>query len=97
MNKEGAIGGMVVGLLLMLFYMLKFKFGIFDGGKEAVESLKTDWWFGISPEGFGSVAMLANFTVAIVINMFTPDPPQHVQDIVEKIRIPSGVAKPVDH
>lgn len=97
MNKEGAIGGMVIGLLLMLFYMLKFKFGIFDGGKEAVESLKAHWWFGISPEGFGSVAMLANFMVAIVINLFTPDPPQHVQDIVEKIRIPSGVAKPVDH
>lgn len=97
MNKEGAIGGMIVGLCLMLFYMLKFKFGIFDGGKEAVESLKQNWWFGISPEGFGSVAMLANFAVAIVINMFTPDPPQHVQDIVEKIRIPSGVAKPVDH
>lgn len=97
MNKEGAIGGMVVGLCLMLYYMLKFKFGIFDGGKEAVESLKADWWFGISPEGFGSIAMLANFAFAIVINIFTPDPPQHVQDIVEKIRIPSGVAKPVDH
>src|SRR5690606_26479026 len=97
MNKEGAIGGMVVGLCLMLYYILKFKFGIFDGGKEAVESLKADWWFGISPEGFGSIAMLANFAFAIVINIFTPDPPQHVQDIVEKIRIPSGVAKPVNH
>ncbi len=97
MNKEGAIGGMVLGLCLMLYYMLKFKFGIFDGGKEAVNSLKPDWWFGISPEGFGTVAMIANFTVAIIINMFTPDPPQDVQDIVEKIRIPSGVAKPVDH
>lgn len=97
MNKEGAIGGMILGLCLMLYYMLKFKFGIFDGGKEAVNSLKPDWWFGISPEGFGSVAMIANFAVAIVINLFTPDPPQEVQDIVEKIRIPSGVAKPVDH
>lgn len=97
MNKEGAIGGMVLGLCLMLYYMLKFKFGIFDGGKEAVDSLKPDWWFGISPEGFGTVAMIANFTVAIIINMFTPDPPQDVQDIVEKIRIPSGVAKPVNH
>lgn len=97
MNKEGAIGGMILGLCLMLYYMLKFKFGIFDGGKEAVNGLKPDWWFGISPEGFGSVAMVANFAVAIVINWFTPDPPQEVQDIVEKIRIPSGVAKPVDH
>ncbi len=97
MNKEGAIGGMVLGLCLMLYYMLKFKFGIFDGGKEAVDSLKPDWWFGISPEGFGSVAMIANFVFAIVINQFTPPPPQEVQDIVEKIRIPSGVTKPVDH
>src|SRR5690606_39437408 len=96
MNKEGAIGGMVVGLCLMLFYMLKFKFGIFDGGKEAVDSLKPDWWFGISPEGFGSVAMLANFAFAIVINIFTPDPPHHVQDIVEKIMIASGAVKSVD-
>lgn len=97
MNKEGAIGGMVVGLCLMLFYMLKFKFGVFDGGKEAVPGLKDDWWFGISPEGFGTVAMLANFVVAIVINRFTPDPPLEVQEIVERIRIPSGVSKPVDH
>src|SRR5690606_32181211 len=97
MNKEGAIGGMIVGLLFMLFYMLKFKFGIFDGGKEAVEGLKSEWWFGISPEGFGTVAMLANFAFALTINMFTPDPPEEVQEIVEKIRIPSGVAKPLDH
>ncbi len=97
MNKEGAIGGMILGLCLMLYYMLKFKFGVFDGGKEAVLGLQDDWWFGISPEGFGSVAMIANFAFAIVINIFTPDPPQDVQDIVEKIRIPSGVAKPVDH
>lgn len=97
MNKEGAIGGMVVGLCFMLFYMLKFKFGIFDGGKEAVEGLKQDWWFGISPEGFGTVAMVANFTVAIIINLFTPDPPEEVQEIVERIRIPSGVGEASGH
>lgn len=97
MNKEGAIGGMVVGLCFMLFYMLKFKFGLFDGGKEAVEGLKQDWWFGISPEGFGTVAMIVNFTVAIVINRFTPDPPAEVQEIVENIRIPSGAGKATGH
>jgi cation/acetate symporter len=84
MNKEGAIAGMVVGLLSMLFYMTKFKFGWFGGGEEA------DWWFGISPEGFGTVAMIVNFVVSIVIMKFTPDPPKDVQDIVENIRIPSG-------
>jgi cation/acetate symporter len=97
MNKEGAIGGMVVGMLLMLFYMLKFKFGIFDGGPEAVAGLKDGWWFGISPEGFGTVAMFANFIVAFIINLVTPEPPLEVQEIVENIRIPSGVSEASSH
>lgn len=84
MNKEGAISGMVVGIVLMLFYMTKFKFGWFGGGTTA------DWWFGISPEGFGSIAMIANFIVAIIVLRFTPEPPSNVQEIVENIRIPSG-------
>ena len=90
MNKEGAVSGMVVGLLLMLFYMLKFKFGIFDGGKSAVVGLQSDWWFRISPEGFGSIAMLVNFAVAYIVCRFTAPPPDEVQEIVENIRIPSG-------
>lgn len=97
MNKEGAISGMVVGMLLMIYYMLKFKFGIFDGGKEMVDSLKPNWWFGISPEGFGTVAMLANFAVALIVNRFTPEPPQDVQEIVENIRIPSGAGEATGH
>jgi cation/acetate symporter len=97
MNKEGAIAGMIVGITLMLFYMLKFKFGVFDGGKEMVAGLQKDWWFGISPEGFGSIAMVVNFVVAIVVNRFTPPPPQYVQDIVENIRIPSGAGEASDH
>ena len=97
MNKEGAVAGMIVGLLLMLFYMLKFKFGIFDGGKDVVDSLKDSWWFGISPEGFGSVAMIVNFIVAFAVNSFTPPPPQNVQDIVENIRIPSGAGEATGH
>ena len=97
MNKEGAIAGMVVGISLMIFYMLKFKFGLFDGGKSAVEGLKSDWWFGISPEGFGSVAMLLNFMVSIVIMRFTPEPPVKVQKIVEDIRIPSGAGEATGH
>ena len=84
MNKEGAISGMVVGILVMLFYMLKFKFDWFGGGT------KEDWWFGISPEGFGTVAMIINFSVSIIISKFTPEPPKEVQEIVANIRIPSG-------
>ena len=97
MNKEGAVAGMIVGLLLMLFYMLKFKFGLFDGGKEAVAGLKESWWFGISPEGFGTIAMIVNFIVAFIVNSFTKAPPQDVQDIVEHIRIPSGAGEAINH
>jgi len=93
MNKEGAIAGMVVGISLMLYYMLKFKFGLFDGGKAAVAGLKSRWWFGISPEGFGTVAMLVNFGVSLVVNQFTAGVPESVQQMVEKIRIPSGAGK----
>lgn len=93
MNKEGAIAGMVVGITLMLFYMLKFKFGLFDGGKSAVAALQSKWWFGISPEGFGFVAMIVNFAVSLLINAFTPEAPEEVQEIVENIRIPSGAGE----
>jgi len=97
MNSKGAISGMIVGLCLMLFYMLKFKFGIFDGGKEAVDALNDDWWFGVSPEGFGSIAMLVNFIVAIVVNQFTAEPPEDVQEIVENIRVPNQAGKASTH
>ena len=84
MNKEGAISGMVIGLLLMLFYMTKFKFGWFGGGTSE------DWWFGISPEGFGTFAMLINFIISIVVCHLTKEPSKEIQDLVEKIRIPSN-------
>tara|TARA_R110002074_G_scaffold304331_6_gene475578 strand:- start:623 stop:2311 length:1689 start_codon:yes stop_codon:yes gene_type:complete len=90
-NKEGAVAGMVVGILLMLFYMTKFKFDWFGGGT------KEDWWFGVSPEGFGTVAMIVNFIVSIVISKFTAAPPKEVQEIVENIRIPSGVGEAYNH
>jgi cation/acetate symporter len=82
MNKEGAVAGMVVGILLMLYYMTKFKFGWFGGGTEK------DWWFGISPEGFGSFAMMVNFAVSIIISKFTPAPDTEIQQLVENIRNP---------
>ena len=85
MNSEGAISGMIVGILLMLFYMMKFKFDWFGGGTNE------DWWFGISPEGFGTVAMIANFIVSLIVSKFTPAPPKEVIEIVTNIRIPTGV------
>jgi cation/acetate symporter len=83
MNKEGAVAGMVIGVLLMLFYMTKFKFGWFGGGTEK------DWWFGISPEGFGSFAMMVNFLIAVVVSKFTPAPDQNIQELIENIRNPN--------
>lgn len=92
MNKEGAIAGMVVGISLMLYYMAKYKLGWIGDMPD-----KSEWWFGISPEGFGSVAMVVNFVVALVVNRFTPEPPADVQEIVENIRIPSGAGEALDH
>ncbi|MEM6515677.1 MAG: sodium:solute symporter family protein [Bacteroidota bacterium] len=94
MNKEGAIAGMVVGIVTMLLYMIKYKLGWFDDG---VVPGKEEWWFGISPEGFGSIAMLINFVVSLVICHFTTAPPDEVQEIVENIRIPSGAGEAIDH
>jgi cation/acetate symporter len=93
MNKEGAIAGMVIGIVTMLLYMIKYKLGWFDDTLPG----KDEWWFGISPEGFGTIAMLINFVVSIVVCQFTAAPPQEVQEIVENIRIPSGAGEAVDH
>jgi cation/acetate symporter len=93
MNREGAIAGMVTGILLMFGYMAVFKLGWF---MDEVPP-KSSWWFGISPEGFGSVAMVVNLVVSIVVSRLTPPPPQDVQDIVEDIRIPKGAGAASDH
>ena len=82
MNKEGVISGMVVGISLMLFYMMKFKLGFFGGGTSE------DWWFGVSPEGFGTLAMFANILVALIISSQTAAPPKEVQLMVDEIRKP---------
>ena len=81
-NKEGAVSGMIVGVSLMLFYMLKFKFDWFGGGTKA------DWWFGISPEGFGSIAMIANFAVTHLVSQQTASPSKYIQELVVNIRKP---------
>ena len=69
----------------MLFYMMKYKLGWFGEIPP-----KSEWWFGISPEGFGSVAMIVNFIVSILVSSFTQPPPIKVQKIVENIRIPES-------
>ncbi|MEN8787521.1 MAG: sodium:solute symporter family protein [Flavobacteriales bacterium] len=94
MNKEGAIAGMVVGISIMLFYMIRYKTGLVG----VMEPLpQSDWWFGTSPEGFGTIAMIINIVVSVVVSRLTPAPPQDVQEIVESIRIPSGAGEAQSH
>ena len=82
-NKEGAISGMLVGISVMLYYMMKFKLGWL--GEIPPQS---DWWFGISPEGFGTIAMLCNFITSFSVSMLFKKPPNHVMDLIDKIRYP---------
>ncbi|RXG30932.1 sodium:solute symporter family protein [Leeuwenhoekiella palythoae] len=94
MNKQGAISGMIVGTVLMLFYMIRFKTGLI-GVLEPLPA--SEWWFGTSPEGFGTFAMLINVVISITISRLTPAPPKDVQEIVERIRIPSGAGEAQHH
>lgn len=94
MNREGAITGMIAGLVITTYYIARFKLG-WVGNPET--STSKDWWFGISPEGFGTVGMIVNFFLAMLISRFTPPPPKEVREIVENIRIPSGVANALEH
>ncbi|MEO1031341.1 MAG: sodium:solute symporter family protein [Bacteroidota bacterium] len=94
MNKQGAIAGMIVGITLMLFYMVRYKTGLIGAFDPRPAS---EWWFGTSPEGFGTIAMLVNVVVSVVVSRMTPAPPEHVQEIVENIRIPSGAGEAHSH
>ncbi|KAB8155969.1 cation acetate symporter [Kordia sp. TARA_039_SRF] len=94
MNKEGAVAGMVVGILLMLYYMIRYKTGLIG----VMDPLpKSEWWFGTSPEGFGTIAMIVNVVVSVVVSRLTPAPPKDVQELVENIRIPSGAGEASAH
>lgn len=94
MNKEGAVAGMVVGISLMLFYMVRYKTGLIGVMDPKPAS---EWWFGTSPEGFGTIAMMVNVVIAIAVSRLTAKPPQDVVEIVENIRIPSGAGEAANH
>lgn len=91
MNKEGAIAGMISGLLFTMAYIVFFKF--ISPELNTVEN----WWFGISPEGIGSLGMLVNFVVTFVVSKATPAPPQSVQEMIQEIRVPRGAGKAHAH
>lgn len=93
MNKEGAVAGMIAGVVLMLFYMIWFKTGLIWVMEPHPAS---EWWFGTSPEGFGSIAMVVNIVVSVVVSRLTKPVPDDVAAIVEDIRIPSGAKEVTD-
>ncbi|PKF63051.1 cation acetate symporter [Psychromonas sp. psych-6C06] len=91
MNKEGAIAGMLAGLLFTTVYIVYFKF-INPAG-----NIPENWLFGISPEGIGLMGMVVNFIVAIIVCKVTATIPQSVVDMVESIRFPKGAGGAQDH
>jgi cation/acetate symporter len=87
MNREGAIAGMLTGLLFTLGYIICFK-GVFI--EPVLADVPENWLLGISPEGIGALGMLLNFTVAFTVCALTAPPPPAVRELVERIRVPRG-------
>jgi cation/acetate symporter len=90
-NREGAIAGMITGLIFTMSYISYFKF------VEPGLNTAAHWWWGISPEGIGSIGMLLNVIVCYGVSLVTPAPPQHVQDLIQEIRIPKGAGEAHSH
>jgi cation/acetate symporter len=88
MNKAGAIAGISTGLVFTFGYIIYF---VFMGGDKA------DYLWGIAPTGIGTLGMVLHFIVAYVVSRMTEPPPQHIQDLVESIRIPRGAGEAHDH
>ncbi|MBL1377196.1 sodium:solute symporter family protein [Zobellella iuensis] len=91
MNKEGAIAGMVTGITFTAAYIVYFKF-INPAADNAA-----NWWFGISPEGIGTLGMLLNLGVSLLVAKLTTETPKEVQELVESIRFPKGAGAAHDH
>ncbi|QJD58243.1 cation acetate symporter [Pseudomonas sp. gcc21] len=91
MNKEGAIAGMIVGLTFTFSYIVFFKFISPEMDNAAY------WWLGISPEGIGTLGMIFNFIAAVAVASFTKAPPEHIQHLIEDIRVPRGAGAAVAH
>jgi len=91
MNLEGAVAGMITGLVFTFTYIGYFKFYAPELNNAA------HWWFGISPEGIGAVGAALNLAVAWSVAAWTPPPPDSVRRLIEDIRLPAGVSRPHDH
>ena len=83
-NMQGAIAGMLVGIAFTAAYISYFKF------ISPEMNTADNWFFGVSPEGIGTLGMILNFVVTLVVSRLTPPPPMEVQQMVEDIRVPRG-------
>ena len=97
MNRDGAIAGMLTGLLTTLIYIFWFKGWFFIPGTEMLANTPDNWFMGISTEAFGAVGALLNFVVAVAVSKVTSAPPEHIQHLVEEIRVPRGAGVAVEH
>jgi cation/acetate symporter len=84
-NREGAVAGMLTGLVFTMGYIILYK-GVFI--EPVIDNVPENWLFGISPEGIGAVGMVLNFIVAFLVSKVTAAPPDHIQHMVEDIRTP---------
>ena len=99
MNKEGAIAGMIAGLGVTLLYVFQHKGIMFIASTSFMGDLPQNWFLGIEPNAFGGIGALVNFAVAYGVSKVTAPPPEHIQHIVEDIRVPQGAGEAVslDH
>ena len=97
MNKAGAIAGMLSGIGITLFYVFQHKGIFFIPEWTYLEGLGSNWILGIEPNAFGAIGAVVNFVVAFVVAKMTTPPPEHIQHLVEDIRVPAGAGEAVDH
>ena len=97
MNTQGAVAGMLVGLIATLLYIFTYLGWLFIPGTNMLPNEPDYWLFGISPLSFGAVGALLNFAAAIVVMKLTAPPPERIQELVESIRVPRGASGAIDH
>ncbi len=90
MNKEGAIAGMIAGLGVTLLYVFQHKGIMFIQSTSYLGDMSPNWFFTIEPNAFGAVGAVVNFVVAFAVAKVTAPPPEHIQHLVEDIRVPAG-------
>ncbi len=97
MNREGATWGMIAGISVTMLYVFQHKGIFFIPGTSFLGDMGPSWFMGISPNAFGAIGALVNFAVAIAVSKVTAEPPEHIQHLVEDIRVPKGAGAASGH